>query len=475
MIDNIRMPGWVVIDDSGADVLLVDAARHPSQPLLIPDRTAFFRLLDALRGGATRSELAADPAVSAVFEKLDAAGMLVHRDAAGGAWGRLSAMVEGSKGEIPLGHWQVEMPQVENPERLHVAFLAAFERLLDSERELRGVVLRFGMQQFGEENWNSIAAQSRACVDNLVHALTSRSRTLGSWICEFPAPANEIPTSAHKLLETAGRCRVIISAQDSDQIPSSEEVLGARRLANEGFECIVEMSPRFTGETAAVVERWLDQGRCSAVRVSPLLPSLARGATDRAELAERMTAGIHAMAEIAQRLGVSVHRSQPWRSILTGALIPLAVSAPWSKSLAHLYISEDGKYSRSRVHAMAGIHVSLEDALPASSAAFQLSGGDCRLLPPAEFAGAPACAACGFAPLCDKFANPQIEVARLAAREDIAAELARFECETRKVAIGALLDSLREQARDDARAGDYRARTTLRFEKSSGAVQLETT
>ncbi|MBK6941556.1 MAG: hypothetical protein IPH13_15365 [Planctomycetes bacterium] len=469
MSTAVEFAPWVVVDDDGNDVLVVDATRGASYARLIPERDAFLGLLGKLRGARPASGVAALSADERrLLDELRAARQLVEVGAPRPAWAEAHA-----DGTPFLRNFVLEVPIGADAAPATTAIDRALSRLFASSREIRGLVLR-ALPGDAAPDWERIDHVLGHAVAALQSACAQNSRAVPRWLCEVPVAPRHLSEEALAMLERAGRCRIVVRAPDDGGPPSREDAEACHRMADEGFECIVDVRSSFDGDVEAAVAAWLGDGRCQAVR---LTPDLARGgfaATSASVADARVDRGIQAMSAIAARLGNAVQRSQPWRSILAAAFVPWPGTMGWSKSQARIHVDADGRFARSAAHARDGFFEPLERLLPTADEWARHSDRDGRAIAGAAFAGSPDCGSCGFAALCDRYGSPEVDLALRHGRPDLAAAFARLECEVRKDLHGRLLDSLREQARKLAAAGSFDHRTVVRFAPDTKDVTLET-
>ncbi len=455
---GLRVPDWVLVDDDGDDVLLVDATYDGGYPLVIRERDVFLSLLDKLRAGTTQHPL--DEAESTLLARLRDSGRIVDASLPDPDWA-----VPDGVGSPHLGNVVLEIEVGADGGVSRDGIRAVLDGLLGSARHLAGLVLRFRFPTDTRPDWGRLQGQLGEFVKDLEDACREgRGRGL-AWVAEFPvSPVHVEGDAAELLLENVGRCRAVLRPRDPDGMPGEDELSACRRLADAGFECVLDLEPRCADDVRPVADAWLTDGRCGAVRLAPRPDP----ALDDAGLARSLEHARALAVTLADRLGSGLQRSQPWRSILVGSLVGWPKSVGWSKQQSRLYVAADGRWARSYRHAAHDLFEPLEALLPEPDAWRGRVDRDSRRDAGVDLPGVPECRSCGFAPLCDKFGSLEVDVARRLGASGRAAALAHYECDVRQDVLDRLVDSLR----NDAPIWEERTLVQVQFDKEKGTVEL---
>lgn len=134
----------------------------------------------------------------------------------------------------------------------------------------------------------------------------------------------------------------------------------------------------------------------------------------------------------------ALHRSEPWGTLIRGAVLPGVRKQGGSKRHSTLFLTKDGSWARSRYHAQTHFIWTFE-ALSSRMGIMPMlvqSGTSENVL-------WPDCAACAFAPLCDGYWSPEQDVLQRLGLKLRAKLLADLHCAIRKDLLFQVLAEIR--------------------------------
>lgn len=257
-------------------------------------------------------------------------------------------------------------------------------------------------------------------------------------------------------LDTAGFELIV---EDNTEVePSAALESRARKcvedLAREGYRVRVGIPSRCKKGLAERIRSWQQITDHSGVIVAPLATGTYRGiAVEPIDSPEDFAEAESVLKEVAETLGASLLRSEPWSSILLNSAVPGIARGKSSKEHAEAFLTSEAHWARSAAHAeaflMAGTHelfpfLHFRSGLPAIANSSQREGKE----------DWPDCKSCPYGPLCDGYGTPAIDVLRRTGFEARAQRLAHMECQLRKHLLSAVLAEMYSNAQ-----ADYSGRT----------------
>lgn len=464
--EELCVPPWIVADDDGEQLLLLNAMVSPSTPMFLKNRETFYGLVEKLEPTAADSDRELSPSEVDLLDQLRQNGMILP-----------AAFVENERNLIPifghflLGRLVVEIDVEAGTDLIYERLKELFGNFAAANRPPAGVVFRI-VNITPSTSWADLASLATKVRDDLAKAAKAAEQTGVQTIWECPLH-NDMLSGAGDFLDAFCRSKAIVRL---DLIHTEEDLqrvcAASAAISQEGFDCIAEVYTAFEDSFISDVETLFRKGRCSALRVLPHFGS-ETGSYTIEHTRSVVNRGIIAFGELTRTLGVALNRSQPWGTILTSALVPIQGTLGWSKKQSTVYLNARGEWSRSSHHNSAGFLESLDSLFPVGDRFAASTWFDTRLTSNSFFPGAPDCPTCGFAGFCDKYWTPLVDVLRRGEVTTIAEEVARYECEIRKVVLSSLLDTLRAELGAASPALMRDKTTRAKFDKSTGDLMLE--
>lgn len=220
----------------------------------------------------------------------------------------------------------------------------------------------------------------------------------------------------------------------------------------------VEIPSRCEPDLVGRVEAWQEATDQAGVTVVPLVSDRYAGSVTRPiDSPEEFQTAEGTLAAVARGLGAALLRSFPWSSVLLNAAVPGVARAGLRKTGASCFLDETGRWALSEQHAEAFLFSAPGELLPFLQYA---ATGSSPLLGTIE-EGWPGCRQCAFAPLCDGYWTPSIDLLRRTGHAARAANLAQLECALRMDSLASYLAAMRTSLRGQRRAPELA--TTARY------------
>ncbi|MCP3914597.1 MAG: hypothetical protein GY711_03455 [bacterium] len=418
---GLRFSPWAVFDDDGDDILVVNAYDNRRSMRLFRKRDEVRRLLNNERGAVSDID-------RAVLGDLMGMGAVVPED------------------DPPL-------PEPRGPEKRRAApvlrrVVLELDVNKDWERSVESV--RAFCADYGRVNpaWRIDLCIAGSDVIEDVDLLTSK--LLRAFALDELAPERftwqlrlpRIPDgeALPQLLDNWTDLQLVIEDRSelSDAIEREDELVRAEALAKQGFLLRPAILTRCGEDLVDAVKSWQGATDRAGVLVEPLLTdTYGEYGARPLESASDFEAAADVVADVARTLGASILSSEPWASMLVYTTVPGVQRHAWSRRLTGGFIDAEGRWARSRRHAESFLHAPAEELFPyvyPTSPAGVVESSDPW----------PDCVACAFAPLCDGYWSPEMDVLARTGDPERAAHVAALACALRKDALAALLDEVRQ-------------------------------
>jgi hypothetical protein len=466
---ELVVPPWILIHDDQSELSFVNSFLDPSSPFTLTDRQTGLKLFEFLQSATN------DPALTASLEphisRFIDLGILMPA-------AELESALHGQPGvQLPFGRFEFEVDASIDLGLFDLRIDQWLERMSQLDRTPQSVVVHF----FADEqaaiplDWSKCTLLAERFLQKAEEFWKPNNSAFLD--IEFRAVTNlcAIDEAALAFAERFSRSTVR-PRLDHASLASLDDRASAlsqtTAIAAEGFDVEVELRTSFDGDLRSLGEEFIRRGHVTAIAVVPLFPRAPSEVTDPRFLSEWVNRAITAMIDLSGTLGSTLHRSEPWKSTLSEALVPLHGTTGWNRKQAIICLSADGRWSRSRAHAAAAIHSSLDDLLtrpvPGSSSPWDAT----RIDPAARFEGAPECDACEVLALCRRYWTPDLDVAIRRDERTNAQVIARYECETKRAALRVLVLNLNQTRRSVRTAADS---PTLRavFDQKSKRMEIQ--
>lgn len=430
-VDHNKVSPWAVFDDNGSSLLVVNAYDSARPAALFQNRQDALAAIGLL---PNRASPGVDQARAQLFQ------MSVLRTYA--ARPLPSPHVSESKGErlfLNKACLSVDVERAWGP--LAGSFLTACVAMGKHAR---------------------ISAEVRDCdwgengldfIDAINHQLKSGSDSLQvSWTLRLShvqldrlAPALDRHPDVRVLIEDASEVQKDIQQADLQR--------SVEQLTKYGNVVRPVLVTRCGERLLASVAEWQTATDRAGVAIEPFVFSARSDLTAEVMATDKdFETAFEYIADAGRLLETSIAQSDPWSALLANVAAPGVIRANWSKIRSGAHLDRVGKWARSREHAAASLY---EADWQEMFSAGQVAKAQRRVS--VRVKDGPQCSLCPFAPLCDGYWSPQIDVLLRIGEIERASRLANLACLIRKDVLSAVLAELRDECSASVTRGKHHA------------------
>ena len=237
--------------------------------------------------------------------------------------------------------------------------------------------------------------------------------------------------------------QLTIYLEDTAEVDSDFRRADALRdvevLAKRGYVIRPLIVTRGQQELLDAVTSWQQSAGFAGVSVRlAVLACQIRGFGSPMSTLGEFASAQESLLAVPRILQSTIHRSEPWATIIRSAVVPGARKQRSTKRRSNLFLSSEGRWARTRFHAKAHLTRPLESLVTNTTALEVMAAnvGDGERI-------WPDCAACAFAPLCDGYWSPEQDVLQRTGHGERARMLAQLQCALRKDILFMVLSEIR--------------------------------